>query len=187
MSASTMPQSAEDALRYPTGRFSRPRVPLTDIQRRQMIDVIARTPADLHAAVRGLSDAQLDTPYRPGGWTARQVVHHVPDSHMNAFIRCKLALTEDVPTIKPYDEAAWARLADARDTPIETSLTLLATLHDRWVLLLRAMTAADFGRTLKHPDWDAPMSLDTLLALYSWHGPHHIAHITTLKHRQGWS
>jgi hypothetical protein len=187
MSTSATPQSAEDTLRYPTGRFHRPRGPLTDGQRRDMIDVIARTPNDLRAAVRGLSDAQLDTPYRPGGWTVRQVVHHVPDSHLNAFIRCKLALTEEVPTIKPYDEAAWARLADARDTPIETSLTLLAALHDRWVRLLRAMAPSDFARTLNHPDWDAPMSLDTVLALYSWHGPHHIAHITTLKQREGWS
>jgi hypothetical protein len=187
MSTSAVPQSAEDALRYPTGRFHRPRGPLTDSQRREMVDVIARTPSDLRAAVFGLSDAQLDTPYRPGGWTVRQVVHHVPDSHMNAFIRFKLALTEDTPTIKPYDESAWAKLADVRDTPIETSLTLLATLHDRWVRLLRAMSPADFARMLNHPDWDLPMSLDTVLALYSWHGPHHITHITSLKQRQGWS
>jgi len=186
MSTSAIPKSADDSLRYPTGRFHRPRAPLTDAQRSEMIDTIARTPAELRSAVRGLSDAQLDTPYRPGGWTIRQVVHHVPDSHMNAFIRFKLALTEDTPTIKPYDEAAWATLADARDTPIETSLTLLATLHDRWVRLMRAMTAAEFGRMLNHPDWDAPLSLDALLALYAWHGPHHTAHITSLKQRQGW-
>src|SRR5690348_1735115 len=180
MSTSAISQSAEDALRYPTGRFHRPRGPLSEAQRREMIDVIARTPKDLRAVVLGLSEKQLDTPYRPGGWTVRQVVHHVPDSHLNAFVRCKLALTEDQPMIKPYDEAAWAKLADVRDTPIETSLTLLDALHDRWVRLLRAMSASDFARTLNHPDWDAPMSLDTVLALYSWHGPHHVAHITSL-------
>jgi uncharacterized damage-inducible protein DinB len=151
-----------------------------------MIDAIARTPSNLRAAVRGLSDDQLDTPYRTGGWTLRQVVHHVPDSHMNAFIRVKLGLTEDVPTIKPYDEAAWARLADAKDTPVETSLTLLDALHERWLTLLRAMAPADFERTLNHPDWDAPMSLDTVLALYAWHGPHHTAQITGLRTRMGW-
>jgi uncharacterized damage-inducible protein DinB len=187
MSTSTVPQSTEETLRYPTGKFHRPRGPLTDSQRREMIDVIARTPSDLRAAVRGLSDAQLDTPYRPGGWTVRQVVHHVPDSHMNAFIRFKLALTEETPTIKPYDEAAWAKLSDVGQTPIETSLTLLSALHDRWVNLMRGMSSSDFSRTLKHPEWDDPMSLDTVLALYAWHGPHHIAHITSLKQRQGWS
>lgn len=187
MSTSTASQSAEDAVRYPTGRFHRPRGPLTERQRRDMIDVIARTPNDLRLAVRGLSDSQLDTPYRPGGWTVRQVIHHVPDSHLNAFVRCKLALTEDQPTIKPYDEAAWAKLADVRDTPVETSLALLTALHDRWVRLLQALTPSDFARTLNHPDWDAPMSLDTVLALYAWHGPHHIAHITSLKQREGWS
>ena len=187
MSTTTAPQSTEDTLRYPTGRFHRPRGPLTDVQRREMIDVVARTPTDLRAAVRGLSDAQLDTPYRPDGWTVRQVVHHVPDSHMNAFIRFKLALTEDTPMIKPYDEAAWAKLPDVRDTPVETSLTLLTSLHDRWVRLLRAMTSSDFARKMNHPEWDAPLSLDTVLALYAWHGPHHIAHITVLKQRQGWA
>jgi DinB family protein len=187
MSTSAVPQSVEDALRYPTGRFHRPRGPLTDSQRREMIDVISRTPNDLRSAVRGLSDSQLDTPYRPGGWTVRQVVHHVPDSHMNAFIRFKLALTEDTPMIKPYDEAEWAKLTDVRDTPIETSLTLLASLHDRWVRLLRGMAPADFGRQINHPEWDAPLPLDAVLALYAWHGPHHVAHITSLKQRQSWS
>jgi len=151
-----------------------------------MVDSIARTPDDMQSAIRGLSEEQLDTPYRPNGWTLRQVVHHVPDSHMNAFIRFKLALTEDVPTIKPYDEAAWANLSDARDTPIETSMTLLTSLHERWVGLLRAMSATDYARKLNHPDWDAPLSLDTMLALYAWHGPHHTAHITSLRKRSGW-
>ena len=151
-----------------------------------MIDAIARAPEDIRAAVRGMSEPQLDTPYRPEGWTVRQVVHHVPDSHLNAYVRFKLALTEDTPTIKPYDEAEWAKLSDVRDTPIETSLTLLSAIHDRWVRLLRAMTPGDFGRKLNHPDWEAPLSLDTVLALYAWHGPHHTAQITSLRQRMGW-
>ena len=178
--------NTEDSLSYPTGRFHRPKRPLETTERRQMIDTIAHTPDAVRAAVRGLSDQQLDTPYRSGGWTVRQVVHHVPDSHMNAYVRFKLALTEDVPTIKPYDEAEWAKLSDVRDTPVETSLTLLAALHERWVRLLRAMTPDDFGRTLDHPEWDAPLTLDAVLALYAWHGPHHTAHITNLRQRMGW-
>jgi uncharacterized damage-inducible protein DinB len=178
--------SNEDSLRFPTGRFHRPTQSLTDLERRRMIDTIARTPNEVRSAVRGLSDSQLDTPYRPDGWTVRQVVHHIPDSHMNAFIRFKLALTEDIPTIKPYDEAAWAELSDARDTPIETSLTLLTALHARWVGLLEAMPASAFERKLNHPDWEGPLSLDSMLALYAWHGPHHTAHITSLRSRMGW-
>jgi hypothetical protein len=146
---------------------------LNQPRRRAAIDSIVAAPAQLRAAVRGLDDARLDTPYRPDGWTVRQVVHHVPDSHMNAFIRFKLALTEDRPTIKPYDEAAWANLEDARTTPIETSLTLLDSLHDRWVRVLRAMSAADFARELNHPE-NGIMNLDQVLALYDWHGRHHV-------------
>jgi hypothetical protein len=187
MANSTVLTSSDDTLRYPTGRFHRPKAALDGAQRRAMIDAIARTPADIRAAIRGLSDPQLDTPYRPEGWTVRQVVHHVPDSHMNAFIRFKLALTENVPMIKPYDEAAWAKLPDAHDTPIETSLALVTALHERWVVLLRAMNPSDFLRTLNHPEWDAPLSLDAILALYAWHGPHHVAHITSLRQREGWS
>jgi uncharacterized damage-inducible protein DinB len=151
-----------------------------------MIDTIARTPDDLRRAVQPLSAEQLDTPYRPGGWTVRQVVHHVPDSHLNAYIRFKLALTEDAPTIKPYDEARWAELSDSRDTPIDTSLTLLTSLHERWVRLLRAMKPADFARQVNHPEWSAPAPLDVFLALYAWHGPHHVGHITSLRTRMGW-
>ena len=176
----------DETLRYPTGRFQRPSRPLEGTERRELIDKIERTPSAIRAAVDGLSDAQLDTPYRPGGWTLRQVVHHVPDSHMNAFIRFKLALTEDTPTIKPYDESAWAKLSDARDTPIDTSLTLLSSLHERWVGLMRAMSPSDFGRKLTHPEWDAPLSLDSMLALYAWHGRHHTAHITGLRKQRGW-
>jgi uncharacterized damage-inducible protein DinB len=140
----------------------------------------------LRAAVTGLTDAQLDTPYRPGGWTVRQVVHHVPDSHMNAYTRFKLALTEDVPTIKPYDEAKWAELDDSKSKMVEHSLALLEALHARWVFLLERLKPADFDRKLNHPEWDAPMTLDMLLALYAWHGKHHVAHVTELRKRSGW-
>ena len=171
-------------LRYPVGRHQRPET-LNAAQRQAAIDSIAATPRAMRDAVRGLDEAQLDTPYRPEGWTVRQVVHHVPDSHMNAYTRTKLALTEPTPTIKPYDEAAWAKLEDTRSTPIETSLVLLEVLHDRWVRVLRSMTAADFTRTLNHPE-SGVMSLDQLLALYEWHGRHHVAHIVNLRQRNGW-
>ena len=174
-----------DELRYPTGRFARPDV-LTPDQRRATVETIATTPAQMRAALRGLTDTQLDTPYRPGGWTVRQLVHHVPDSHANAYCRFKLALTEDTPTIKPYDEAAWALLEDSRTTPVETSLTMLDVLHDRWVRLLQAMSPTDFARRLNHPE-NGMMNLDQLLALYAWHGPHHVAHITKLREREGWA
>jgi hypothetical protein len=171
-------------LRYPVGPFRRPES-LDEAQRRRAIDGIAATPAKLRDAVAGLTDAQVETPYRPGGWTVRQLVHHVPDSHMNAYVRFKLALTEDEPTIKPYEEARWAELADTRDTPIETSLLLLEQLHDRWVRLLRSMSANDFVRRLHHPETGV-QRLDQLLAMYAWHGKHHVAHITSLRERMGW-
>jgi hypothetical protein len=139
----------------------------------------------MRAAVAGLSETQLDTPYRPGGWTVRQLVHHVPDSHLNALVRFKLALTEDVPTIKPYDEARWATLADYSSTPPEVSLTLLEALHDRWMRVLESMTEADFARTFRHPEIGT-MSLGSYLAGYSWHSRHHVAHITSLRARMGW-
>jgi uncharacterized damage-inducible protein DinB len=170
--------------RYPIGHPDL-KPELTAAERLSAIDTIAGTPAALRAAVAGLSDAQLDTPYRDGGWTVRQVVHHVPDSHMNAFIRFKLGLTEDNPTIKPYEEALWANLADARDTPTEVSLTLLDTVHVRWDIILRAMGAADFQRRVTHPERGA-MTLDQVLSLYAWHGPHHVAHVTKLRERMGW-
>jgi uncharacterized damage-inducible protein DinB len=171
--------------RYPVGKFTRPAGPHTRDERRVLIEQIAATPARMREAVAGLSDAQLDTPYRDGGWTVRQVVHHVPDSHMNAYTREKLALTEDEPTIKPYDEAAWAKMSDVRETPIETSLLLLETLHARWDTILGAMTEADFVRTLVHPD-NGVMTLDAVVAMYAWHGRHHVAHITSLRERSGW-
>jgi uncharacterized damage-inducible protein DinB len=153
-------------------------------ERAEFIENVAATPARLRAAVAGLKREQLDTPYRPAGWTVRQVVHHLPDSHMNSYIRFKLALTEDDPTIKTYHENLWAELADST-LDIEVSLRLLEDVHTRWVALLRAMKPADFARKLQHPEM-GPMTLDQLLALYNWHGKHHVAHITTLRKRMGW-
>jgi hypothetical protein len=174
-----------DDLRYPVGRLQRPTAPLSDTQRGDYIQIIVDAPAKMRAAVKGLNDSQLDTPYRPDGWTVRQVVHHVPDSHMNAYCRFKLALTEDTPTIKAYDEAAWANLADSKTTPIEVSLTLLESCHDRWVRVLKAMQPGDFQRKLNHPD-NGVMTLDQMLATYEWHCRHHTAHITTLRTTRGW-
>jgi uncharacterized damage-inducible protein DinB len=176
---------AQEDLRYPVGKFNRPSSSLNAEERRELVQQIAATPSRMREAVAGLSESQLDTPYRDGGWSVRQVVHHVPDSHMNAYTRVKLALTEEQPTIKPYDEAAWAKLNDVRDTPIETSLVLLETLHQRWDTILRAMTDADFARTLMHPEHGV-MTLDALIAMYAWHGRHHVGHITSLRARSGW-
>jgi uncharacterized damage-inducible protein DinB len=170
--------------RYPIGKFSYDGN-LTENQKGTFLDEIAQTPVRLRAAVKGLSSDQLDTPYRPGGWTVRQVVHHVPDSHLNAYVRFKLALTEDAPTIKPYAEDRWAELADTKATPVEVSLTLLDSLHDRWVRLLRALTTEEWKRTFRHPDL-GPMTLEKTLALYAWHGRHHVAHVTALREREGW-
>ena len=170
--------------RYPTGRFTPPASP-TKESRALAIAVIADTPAALRAAVDGLDEDQLDTPYREGGWTIRQVVHHVPDSHMNAYIRLKLALTETAPVIKPYNEADWATLIDTTMVPIDVSLGLLDAVHRRWVALLRAMKDSDFDREYVHPE-TGHHTLDYLVALYAWHGPHHVAHITTTRDRMGW-
>jgi uncharacterized damage-inducible protein DinB len=158
---------------------------LTPDERAAMIEQIAAAPQKMRDAVAGLTPRQLETPYRDGGWTLRQVVHHVPDSHMNSYVRFNLALTEQTPTIRPYDEARWAELADSVDTPPETSMALLESLHDRWVRLLRSMSADDFQRTLNHPE-NGLMTLDAMLALYAWHGRHHVAHITSTRTRNGW-
>lgn len=171
-------------LRYPIGKFQFPES-VTPEELQQFIEEIEQAPASLRTAVAGLTPQQLDEPYRPGGWTVRQVVHHVPDSHINSYIRFKLALTEDQPTIKPYEEARWAELEDARTEPIETSLVLLESLHRRWVRLLHSMTAADYARTFRHPALGV-MRLDQTAALYAWHGKHHVAHITALRERMGW-
>lgn len=169
--------------RYPIGQFAMPEQ-ATPERRQAAIDEIASTPTKLRAAVNGLNDAQLDTPYREGGWTVRQVIHHVPDSHMNALIRLKLALTEEKPMIKPYNEAAWADLADAK-MPLEVSQTLLDSVHARWDRIWRSMKSEQFGRTLVHPD-HGDRTIDWLLFVYEWHGTHHTAHITELRKQKGW-
>jgi hypothetical protein len=171
-------------LSYPIGRFDFA-TPVPAADRPRLIAEIENAPGLLGKAIDGLDDRQLDTPYRPGGWTVRQVIHHVPDSHMNSYVRFRLALTEDEPTIKPYDEAKWANLHDAATMPAAPSLQLLENLHNRWVVLLRGMTDADFQRTFRHPEHGL-VRLDTNLALYAWHGRHHTAHITGLRQRLGW-
>jgi hypothetical protein len=171
-------------LRYPIGPF-RFDPPVTAEARAQAIGRLKEAPARLRAAVAGLDDAGLDTPYRPGGWTVRQVVHHVVDSHVNAYIRCKLALTEPEPTIKPYDEARWAELPDSQRA-IGGSLALLDHLHERWVALLETLGPEAFSRTCVHPDGPTVMTVDRLAASYAWHGDHHIAHVTELRRREGW-
>jgi hypothetical protein len=171
-------------LRYPIGKFEF-KGPLTDDERRGFIDRIEATPARLRAAVAGWDEEQLDTPYRPEGWTVRQVVHHVPESHLNSYIRFKLAITEEEPTIKPYFEDRWAELDDAHQAPIALSLDLLDALHGRWVWFLRSLKQEDFQRTFRHPE-QGIVSLDKNVALYAWHGQHHVAHITSLRERMGW-
>ncbi|MBA3761453.1 MAG: bacillithiol transferase BstA [Gemmatimonadota bacterium] len=174
-----------DDLRYPIGPF-RYGGSTSPALRDQWLGEIAAAPGQLRAAVAGLSDPQLDTPYRPDGWTVRQVVHHLPDSHLNAYTRIKLALTEEEPTIKPYEEARWAELPDARSGPLEPSLALLDFLHQRWLLLLRNLRQADFARRYRHPEHGRMFELDEVLALYAWHGRHHVAHITSLRRRMAW-
>jgi uncharacterized damage-inducible protein DinB len=171
-------------LRYPIGTFEFAGALLNE-ERQTLIDQIAATPEKMRTAVAGLSDAQLNTPYRPEGWTVRQVVHHVPESHMHSYVRFKLAITEEEPTIKPYYEDRWARLDDANQAPIELSLNLLSALHERWVWFLRSLKEVDFQRTFRHPDLGT-VSLDKNLALYAWHGRHHVAQITSLRERMGW-
>jgi DinB superfamily len=171
-------------LQYPVGRFEWPDA-VSPADRRRYIDEIEQTPKNMRAAVTGLSDQQIDTPYRPGGWTVRQVVHHLPDSHLNSYLRFRLALTEDEPTIKPYDQERWAELVDARTAPVELSLVLLDSLHKRWVLLLRSLSASDCSRKFRHPEL-GEVTLEKNLALYAWHGRHHVAHITSLRERMAW-
>lgn len=171
-------------LSYPIGRF-RPDPELNDAKRIALINDITTAPAALREAIHGMTKPQLDTPYRPGGWTVRQVVHHLPDSHMNAYMRFKLALTEEEPTIKPYNQTAWANLPDATAADVEISLKLFENLHHRWAFLLRSMKVEDFQRTFRHPE-SGVQKLDATLQLYAWHGKHHIAHITSLRKRMGW-
>jgi len=170
--------------KYPIGKFHYDG-PMSEAQRQQCLSEVEQAPANLRAAVKGLSESRLDTPYRDGGWTVRQVAHHVPDSHMNAVIRFKLALTEDEPAIKTYKEDLWARLGDVSTTSVETSLCLLECLHQRWMNVMRPMTAEQWTRTLRHPELGV-LTLDRMLALYAWHGKHHVAHVTRLRESQGW-
>lgn len=171
-------------LQYPIGRFVvDPDV--TEAKRRGWIDEVVAAPDLFRAAVKGLTPGQLDTPYRPGGWTARQVVHHMADSHMHTSIRFRLALTESEPTITGYNTAAWADLADAKTGPVDLSIALLEGIHQRWALLLRAMTPADFARSFRRPDGSV-VTLDRALQMYTWHARHHAAHITSLRERMGW-
>jgi uncharacterized damage-inducible protein DinB len=174
----------EEDLRYPIGKFDYKGVS-TIQQREQFIQNIAQTPARLREAVERLDPVQLSTPYRPGGWNVRQVAHHIPDSHVNAYTRFRLALTEDDPTIRAYMEDRWAELADSRNAPIEYSLDLLDALHKRWVFMLEALTNSDFARTFQHPELGA-VTLDRNLALYAWHGTHHVAQIQSLRKRMNW-
>lgn len=171
-------------LRYPVGEFHFPEA-VSARELATFIDQIDETPGHMRTAVAGLSDSQLDTPYRPGGWTVRQLAHHVPDSHINSYTRFRLALTEDEPVIKPYEEARWAELADARTLPIEPSLALLESLHARWVPLLRSLSDAEWKRTFRHPELGL-VRLEQNAALYAWHGRHHVAHITALRKRNSW-
>jgi hypothetical protein len=171
-------------LRYPIGQFSWSGSN-TPEQRARLIDDIAATPERMRGAVAGLTEAQLETPYRDSGWTVRQVVHHVPDSHLNSYIRFKFALTQHEPTIMAYDEARWAELVDAKSHAIESSLKLLEGLHERWVVLLRSLSEEDVLRKFRHPELGV-VSVDRYIALYAWHGKHHVAHITGLRERMGW-
>jgi uncharacterized damage-inducible protein DinB len=170
--------------RYPIGKFSFDGS-LTEQQKSRFLDDLEQTPARLRAAVQGLSEQQLETPYRDGGWTVRQVVHHVPDSHMNSYVRFKLALTEDEPTIRPYMENLWAELPEAKTAPVELSLALLESLHKRWNLMLRGIRPDQWNRTFRHPEMGT-MNLEKALALYAWHGHHHVAHVTALREKMGW-
>lgn len=181
-----MTDSSPEDLRFPIGRFTH-HGPLSPARRLDCIARIEAAPAAIRHAAAGLGPAQLDTPYRDGGWTVRQVVHHVPDSHLNAYTRFRLALTEPTPTIRPYHEDRWAELEDARHAPIDLSLALLDALHRRWVLLLRSLEPADWERRYLHPEHGREWALDEVLAMYAWHGEHHAAHITRLRERKGWT
>jgi uncharacterized damage-inducible protein DinB len=174
--------TADVDLSYPIGRFETP-PHVTAESRRQAVDAIDELPSRMREAVANLSDAQLDLPYRPGGWTVRQLVHHVADSHMNAYIRLKLAVTEDRPTIKPYDQNLWAELSDMR-LPVAISLSLLDGIHARWSVLCRSLTPEQFLRTFHHPEI-GEVTIDTHLQMYAWHSRHHVAHVTSMRTRMG--
>jgi hypothetical protein len=173
-----------DEVRFPVGDFKTDPV-VTGPKRQQWLAEMAEMPKKLSEALRGLNDQQLRVPYRPDGWTPTQVVHHLADAHLNGFVRFKLALTEDLPQIKTYEEALWAETTDGREAPVELSVHLLTALHERWLILLRSLTEEMFGRAFEHPQ-RGRMTMDKAIQLYAWHGIHHTAHITTLRLRQGW-
>ena len=170
--------------RYPIGKYET--APYSEAQKNKWLNDLRHLPKDLEMAIQNLDEAQIQTPYREGGWKVQQLVHHIADSHMNAFARFKLGLTEDLPTVKAYDENAWVSMADALDTPINYSITLLFALHERWANLLDSLTEAQWQRKIFHPGRNAEVSLWDLFAVYAWHGKHHVAHITTLRANKGW-
>ena len=174
-----------DQLRYPIGKFSF-NENADEKAVKQWIAAIEQHPSQLRSAVKGLNDTQLNTPYRDGGWTLRQVVHHLADSHLNAYCRVKLALTEDHPTIKPYEEKSWAEMDDAKNLPVEVSLSILEALHKRWAYMLNKIDSKDYEKSVFHPESKREMSVKFLINLYSWHGKHHTAHITSLRERKKW-
>jgi uncharacterized damage-inducible protein DinB len=171
-------------LRYPIGPFRAPGRLKPD-QRASLLGQLRLAPRRLRDAVRGLSESQIDTPYRPEGWTVRQVVHHVADSHVHGYLRCKHVLTEDQPTLETYEQDDWAALDDAREAPLEPSLSVLDGVHDRWAMVLERLPADAWSRGAHHPE-SGDVTLDDLLALYVWHGDHHVAHLTALRDREGW-
>jgi DinB superfamily len=175
---------SSEELRYPIGRY-RPPASIGASDRADWIEQIEALPQNLRQAVAGLNDRQLDTPYRPGGWTVRQVVHHYADSHINSYLRFRWAVTEELTTVKTYDEAVWAELVDAKAAPIELSLALLEPLHARWVLFLRSLGQAEFRRKMQHPEW-GEVTVEWLLGQYGWHSRHHVAQINRLREREGW-
>jgi len=171
--------------RYPTGPFAPKGAPLTPEERTELVGRIRALPTALRLALEGLGEAALDTPYREGAWSPRQIAHHVADSHMNAFIRVKLAVTEDRPTIKAYDQDAWARGADVTGVPVEASLAIVTGLHDRWARLFDSLSEDEFVRVMVHPEV-GEITVDFILELYAWHGRHHVTQITELRNRLGW-
>jgi hypothetical protein len=177
-----MQESELEKLKYPVGKFSF-NANAGEKEIKQYISEIEKLPSQIRTAVKGLNEVQLNTPYRPDGWTVKQVVHHLADSHINAYIRIKLALTENNPTIKPYEEKLWAEMDDARNLPVEVSLSLLDALHARWTYMLKKLSAADLTKTVFHPESKREMSVKFLIAMYAWHGRHHCAHITSLRER----
>ncbi|MFT4203522.1 MAG: bacillithiol transferase BstA [Chitinophagaceae bacterium] len=174
----------EVSLQYPIGHYVSK--PFSEKQKKQWLSELSWLPADLENAVLNLDAAQIQTPYREGGWTVNQLVHHVADSHLNAYTRFKLGLTEDRPTIRPYDEKKWAELNDVAKEPVNTSITLLFALHRRWVAALESLSDAEWTRTVQHPESTEPWTLWYLLGMYVWHGQHHTQHILKLRERNGW-